>query len=107
MFTALGHLLIIPQEWLPRTTKEEDESTEEDKTTRLPYNNYLNISLKPHQETSKLFEVVQGRQGLVSAADPCNAPGGKSLSERVAHALLPKPKPKLWTVPYKGQSMIT
>ena len=35
------------------------------------------------------------QKGLVSAGDPCNAPGGKSLPERVANALLPKPKPTL------------
>ena len=33
-----------------------------------------------------------GVRTMVSAGDPCNAPGGKSLLERVAHALLPKPK---------------
>ena len=37
-----------------------------------------------------LFDVVRGRQGLVLAGDPCNAPGSKSLPERVAHTLLPK-----------------
>ena len=37
-----------------------------------------------------LFEVGQGRQGLVSAGDPCNAPGAKLLPERTVHALLPK-----------------
>ena len=35
---------------------------------------------------------ARDRLGLVSAGDPCNAPGGNSLPERVAHALLPKPK---------------
>ena len=39
--------------------------------------------------------MVGGRQGLVSAGDPLNAPGGKPLPERVAHALLPKPKPSV------------
>ena len=42
-----------------------------------------------------VFEAARGRQGLVSARDPRNVPGGKSLPERVAHALLPKPKPKV------------
>ena len=42
--------------------------------------------------------MIQGRQGLVSAGDPRNAPGGKSLPERVAHALgyyLNLPNPRL------------
>ena len=38
-----------------------------------------------------VFEVLRDRQGLVSAGDPCDALGGTSLPERVAHALLPIP----------------
>ena len=56
--------------------------------------NWINDILHSIQQDS-VFEAARGRQGLVSAEDPCNAPGGKSLSERVAHALLPKPKPNL------------
>ena len=39
-----------------------------------------------------VFEVVRGCQGLVSAGDNRNVPGGKPLPERVAHTLLPKTK---------------
>ena len=48
--------------------------------------------MKTENNRVVVFEAARGRQGLVSAGDPCNASDVKSLPERVAHALLPKTK---------------
>ena len=53
---------------------------------------------RAHHIGEVVFEVVRGGQGLVSAGDPCNAPGSESLPERVEHALIPIPIPILFTI---------